>query len=84
MTRLWQPAQSIQVTILDDLPRHIRWETQGYQVEGIVYRWRRREWWRGIWREYYKLTLNGGSQHLLVIIYHDLPDGDWFIQELYD
>jgi hypothetical protein len=40
------------------------------------------EWWReGIRRDYFKLTTTTG---LLVVIFHDLDTGDWYLQRLYD
>ncbi len=34
-----------------------------------------------LWHEYFKLTTDTG---LLVVVYHDLVDGTWYMQRLYD
>lgn len=84
MTRLWQPALSIRVLTIDDTPVSLTWNGRQFQVDHIAIRWRRRVWWRGIWREYYKLVTHSGQSAMLVVIYRDLNDNDWYLQEIYD
>jgi hypothetical protein len=39
-------------------------------------------WWRlRLWRDYYKLVTDTG---LLVIVYYDLLEGKWYLQQLFD
>ncbi len=64
-------------------PRAFEWRGQIHPVGGIAKRWRVDwGWWRvRIWREYFKLYTRTG---LLVIVYHDLLTGRWYLQRLYD
>lgn len=64
-------------------PARFSWQGQTHQVETIARQWRVHiDWWREpTWRAYYKLTTTSG---LLVVIYHELPAGEWFLQRLYD
>lgn len=84
MTRLWPEGTPIAVS--EDAaagPLRFAWLGQTHEVETITRRWRvRTDWWRAsAWRAYYKLTTTSG---LLVIIFHDLNTGDWYLQRLYD
>ena len=89
MTRLWPDGVPIGVATEavaggeSPYPTRFSWQGQTHQVEAITRQWRVHiDWWREpAWRAYYKLTTTSG---LLVIIYHDLPDGEWFLQRLYD
>jgi hypothetical protein len=39
-------------------------------------------WWmRRIWRKHYKVATKSG---MLVVIYHDLVTGKWYLQQIYD
>jgi hypothetical protein len=39
-------------------------------------------WWaKRVWRDYFKVITDSG---LLLLIYHDLPAGGWWVQRLYD
>lgn len=64
-------------------PLRFTWQGQTHPVDTITRQWRvHADWWRtAAWRAYYKLTTTSG---LLVIIYHELPAGDWFLQRLFD
>lgn len=85
MTRLWPEGVAIGVDVAQPgtMPTRFSWQGQTHQVEAIARQWRVRvDWWRQpTWRAYYKLTTTSG---LLVVIYQELPDGDWFLQRLYD
>ncbi len=87
MTRLWPDGTPIGVDTFasagETLPARFSWQGQTHQIDAITRQWRvHSDWWREpAWRAYYKLTTTSG---LLVIIYHDLPDGEWFLQRLYD
>ena len=84
VTRLWLRGQPISVKA-DALgtPLRFQWRSSLHIVQSIAKRWRvDEEWWRGrVWREYFKLSTNSG---MLVIIFHDLIGGEWFLQRLYD
>lgn len=84
MTRLWPdgiPIQVVQSRL--ELPHQFTWQGQIHRVEAIHQRWRvQLDWWReGVWRDNFKVTTTTG---LLVIIFHDLHTGDWYLQRLYD
>jgi hypothetical protein len=84
MTNLWPDGEPIQVAS-DDMaaPQAFTWQERTHRVQQIAKRWREDQgWWqRRIWREYFKLSTHTG---LLVIIYHDLLTGQWYLQRLYD
>lgn len=84
MTRLWPDGSPIRVTT-DDGGRPLRfaWRGQTHDVDTVTREWRvRTDWWRtAAWRAYFKLATTSG---LLVIIYHDLGRGEWYLQRLYD
>ena len=84
MTHLWPEGEPIHVmSDAAQTPRAFDWREQTHQVQQIAKRWRVDvDWWRGrVWREYFKLTTHTG---LLVILYHDLLAGGWYLQRLYD
>ena len=84
MTRLWEISESIDMeTDSAGKPRCFIWKKERHPVQAIGKRWRVDiGWWRlHIWREHFKLTTQTG---LLVIVYHDLLTGRWYLQRLYD
>lgn len=84
MTRLWPDGIPIQVVLSSsDLPDCFTWQGQKHDVQAIHQHWRvQLEWWQeGVWRDYFKVTTITG---LLVVIFHDLHTGDWYLQRLYD
>lgn len=84
MTRLWPEGEPITVASDgNETPGSFEWQGHTHPVTGISKRWRVDEgWWRRrVWREYFKLSTGSG---LLVIIYHDLLTGRWYLQRLYD
>ena len=54
----------------------------GQTVEDILDVWRiDDEWWRRpIARRYFEVLLDGGKR---VVLFEDLPTGEWFIQQCY-
>lgn len=82
MTRLWPEGERIEVSG-ESLPVAFTWQGRSHHVQGIAKCWRVDEgWWRQrVWREYFKLHTDSG---LLVIVYHDLLTGQWYLQRLYD
>lgn len=84
MTRLWSKGDAIQVWGQSEAaPERLKWREQTHPVAEVTRRWRvRMDWWHEpVWREYFKLTTETG---LLLIIYHDLLNGEWYVQRLYD
>lgn len=84
MSRLWVMGLPIRVRAdVLGAPLSFTWEGRRYQVAQITRRWRVDEkWWqRRIWREYFKLATRG---RMLVVIFHDLMSGQWFLQRVYD
>lgn len=84
MTRLWPDGQAIDVE--QDAQGTLvafTWAQQRHRVAQLAQQWRVDVgWWRQrAWRAYYKLSTDSG---LLVVIYHELPDGGWYLQRLYD
>jgi hypothetical protein len=84
MTRLWPQGAPITVASSGTgSPLRFVWQGESHGVASVVGRWRLdMEWWLApIRRDYYKVSTDGG---LLVEIYHDLADGQWYLQRLYD
>jgi hypothetical protein len=84
MTPFWPEGQPITVRVDEsNAPQRFSWLGAHHTVQGIANRWRAdRGWWRKrVWREYFKLYTDTG---LLVILYHDLLAGRWYLQRLYD
>ncbi len=84
MTRLWPDGTSIEVVLSSvEAPSQFTWRGQTHSVEAISKRWRiQTDWWHvPVHRDYFKVTTLTG---LLVIIFHDLHSGDWYLQRLYD
>ena len=84
MTRLWPEGSPITVfTDGTEEPNQFSWQGQTHAAQAITKRWRvNLDWWReGVWRDYFKLTTESG---LLVVIFHDLQSGQWYLQRLYD
>ncbi len=82
MSPFFDPPESITVELTPlGKPRAFVWREQVHEVVTLANRWRNDEgWWREhghIKREYFKLKTN--TKHL-VYIYHELPDGPWYIQ----
>lgn len=84
MTYLWAEGNPVEVeTNPRGLPLRLLWCGQLHTVHRIASRWRVDEgWWLGrIWREYFKLTTDTG---LLLTLFQDIENNEWFIQRLYD
>jgi hypothetical protein len=84
MTRLWSAGQRIQVEVdVAGQPLYFVWGGRRHPIEQIADQWRAdRQWWRlRQWREHFKLVTQTG---LLVTIYHDLVNDQWYLQRLYD
>jgi len=84
VTYLWAEGEPIQVEADSrGAPHRFRWRGRAHPVDSVVRRWRiDEEWWRErIWREYFKCTTSTG---LLVVVFHDLIGGEWFLQQLVD
>ncbi len=84
MTRLWPEGALIEVSGDSVMfPQRLLWQGQTHTISQITRRWRiKSDWWDvPIWRDYFKLTTDTG---LLLIIFHDLLGGQWYLQRLYD
>lgn len=97
MTRFWPKGQLIDVTTganskleqenhglaAGELPSQFRWLLIDHRVEEIVEVWRVDiDWWQTRkWRTYFRLATNTG---LLVVIFQDLIEKDWYLQRIYD
>lgn len=84
MSYLWSEGAPIRVEA-DRLgaPERFRWRERWHGVERVLDRWRvDRGWWNGhAWREYFKAITDSG---MMIIVYHELSNGGWRLQELYD
>ena len=83
MTYLWLPAQPIVMHLQSKKPSAFEWKKRKHCVVWIAKSWRMDwGWWRlRLWRDYYKLVTDTG---LLVLVYYDLLEGKWYLQQLFD
>lgn len=84
MTRLWPAGQLVNAEVDSyGRPARFSWRGQQHRVAEVVRQWRvDLGWWRQRqWRAYYKLRTESG---LLVVLYQNLVDGQWYLQRLYD
>lgn len=84
MTRLWPEGDVIEVMSDEEsFPRRLVWQSQTHTINHITRHWRvKSDWWdEPLWRDYFKLTTDSG---LLLIIFHDLLNEQWYLQRLYD
>jgi hypothetical protein len=84
MSRFW-PA-GVPIAVVADAratPLRFDWGTYSHPTAQVLDRWRvDAGWWRRrAWREYFKLITRSG---LLVIVYHDVSSGEWYLQRVYD
>lgn len=84
MTHFLPDGEAIRVTINQaGWPVSIVWHGQRHPIDTILDHWRvDTRWWRDhIWRDYFRLcTLD----NFLLIVFHDLIGGDWYVQRIYD
>ena len=84
MTRLWVSGIAVKTTVTAaGEPASFVWNGHLHAVQGISNAWRvDMGWWRlRVWRDYYTLHTTSG---LLVELYHDLVNDQWFLQRVYD
>lgn len=83
MSYIWLPAQPISMHLEQLQLKAFDWKGRRHRVVWVAQSWRMDwGWWRlRLWRDYYKLTTDTG---LLVLIYQDLLDDEWYLQQLYD
>ncbi len=63
-------------------PIALRWRKKLVQVVSIANHWRVKTlWWRDqLWRDYFKVRT---ANDWLVLIFHDLLLGQWYVQQRY-
>lgn len=85
MTRLNASAEPIQILTGEDHPAAFDWHGQTCQIAEVNRRWRVEiGWWNPsvcTSREYWEVATDTG---VLCLIHHDLPNGDWFLDRIYD
>lgn len=83
MTYLWIPAIPIITLWQGEQWVAFEWHGQRHRIVLVTDVWRVDvEWWRGrVWRDYYRLV---SDQGYLLVIYQDLLDEKWYLQQLYD
>jgi hypothetical protein len=85
MTRLWPEGEAVQAWDGEDLLSGFTWKGGSHKILQVCSHWRlHTRWWdpdEAIWREYIKVTTDGG---LLCLLYRDLYEGGWFLARVYD
>lgn len=84
MTRFFEHGEPIRVKARDELPLAFIWRQGRHNVEIISNRWRvDHGWWKGerAWRDFFEVATHSG---MLVVIFHDLEVGEWYLQRVYD
>jgi hypothetical protein len=84
MSRLW--VQGLPLTVASDAygtPEVLVLARRHERVVAVIVRWRvKQRWWqRRVWREYFVLAT---ANYLLLLVYHELPDGPWRLALLFD
>lgn len=75
--------QGVLIRVSGQPPRTFTWQGQPHAVSAIVEQWRVEVGWWGEpqRRDYYRLITRDGW---LVLLFHDLLSGGWYLQRLYD
>ena len=85
MTRLWPEGEAVEAWGDKRTLSGFVWKGASHQILQICNRWRlHTRWWdsdEAIWREYIKVTTDGG---LLCLLYRDLYEDCWFLARVYD
>ena len=84
MTYLWIPGLPIHVECdLLQTPQAFIWHGQRHPVQLVANRWRLDEiWWQQpVRRECFKIATDTG---LLVVLYLDWSNGQWYLERLWD
>jgi len=84
MTRFWRNGESIIVSADSaGAPLRITWRGRQHVVRRLSRHWRLDTgWWHWrIWRDYFQVVTADG---LLLIAYHDLASGGWYLERIYD
>ena len=85
MTRLVAESELIQISEKNERPDAFDWRGERHHIVEANKRWRIDVgWWDpaiSTWRDYFEVLTDTGY---LCVIYHDLPDGEWFLTRLYD
>lgn len=85
MARRFIDPPGIGVITDDGGPVRITWRGRRESVR-VCNHWRlERSWWKGkesaVERQYYKLITGSGT---LLVVYHDLGDGKWYLEKVVD
>jgi len=86
MSYFWKEGIAIEVKA-DPFgrPETIVWNEKRHKVQRVANRWIIDDrWWEEtgrIWRTYYKIATEDG---LLLIVFQNVVEEDWYIQRLYD
>ncbi|OQB28542.1 MAG: hypothetical protein BWY10_00478 [Chloroflexi bacterium ADurb.Bin180] len=85
MTRLFLPGEPLHIQAEQGRPTAFGWRGEMLEIIEINHHWRvDLGWWDPnvcINREYWEVLTDTG---LLCLLYHDLPQGDWFLSRIYD
>ncbi|MEL6526025.1 MAG: hypothetical protein AAFQ07_09980 [Chloroflexota bacterium] len=83
MSYLWLPPLRITVKTDGQYLTHILWNERTHGILRVARRWRVDiGWWQTrIWRDYYKIVTHTG---LLMVVYQDLGNKQWYVQQVYD
>ncbi len=84
MTRFFAEGEAIPVECdPEGVPLHFTWRGTNYTIQIVSERWRIDEGWFQVrvWREYFKVAT---ESHTLILLFHDLLSGSWYLQRVYD
>ena len=83
MMPFWPEGQPIAVQAASEAPQMFRWGQADHAIRDLSVHWRvHTGWWTGqpVWRDYWEVTTSTG---LLVVVYHDLLGGGWYLERIY-
>jgi len=84
MTPFWSPGQGVEVQAKEEKPSSFRWGRRSHRVYEVSSHWRiHADWWseEEVWRDYWEVTTDTS---LLCVLYHDLLNGQWYLERIYE
>lgn len=85
MTRLSPAGEALHIQAETGRPTALDWRGETHQIIEVNRHWLvDLGWWDPnvcVYREYWEVVTDTG---LLCLIYHELPEGEWFLNRIYD
>ena len=84
MSPFWLEGHPVEVCSQEGKPLRLRWGWGSHKVEAVSSHWRiHTAWWseEEIWRDYWEVTTD---TNLLCVVYHDLLQGAWHLERIYE